>query len=463
MAELRVGAASVCVTPPVGVDLAGYSGRRGGSIGVHDDLYGKALVLDDGHTTLALLTVDLRQMNDVAVQDIRAKVAEQTDIPADHVLVSASHTHSGPMGWIAPNPYGYFTARDWKADEDWTRTLQAKLAGAVVAARHVRRPARLAVGVGELQGLAYNRRRYHEGGAPTDPSVPVVLLVDEHDHPIAVLYSYACHPVTLRENNLLISADYPGVASRLIERTFPGAVALFANGCCGDQDPLHTFWGSFERTEQAGHMVAGEVIQVAARLLAHQRFESDSTLAQAARRIPMPVMALPDRAGAEELVRTQERFLAEVRQRQSRQEGTLFPKNEPFHSMISERYPTEGLAGFYLNWAKHIQSLVALETPPPTSYADIQVMRIGPLMITSLPGEIFVELGFRIKTALDGTPVLVSSYTNGNVGYVPTRSAYAEGGYEVVTAQRARVLPIAPEAGEQMVETAVELARSILV
>jgi neutral ceramidase len=210
-------------------------------------------------------------------------------------------------------------------------------------------------------------------------------------------------------------------------------------------------------------MVAGEVIQVAARLLAHQRFESDSTLAQAARRIPMPVMALPDRAGAEELVRTQERFLAEVRQRQSRQEGTLFPKNEPFHSMISERYPTEGLAGFYLNWAKHIQSLVALETPPPTSYADIQVMRIGPLMITSLPGEIFVELGFRIKTALDGTPVLVSSYTNGNVGYVPTRSAYAEGGYEVVTAQRARVLPIAPEAGEQMVETAVELARSILV
>ena len=90
-------------------------------------------------------------------------------------------------------------------------------------------------------------------------------------------------------------------------------------------------------------------------------------------------------------------------------------------------------------------------------------MRIGPLVITSLPGEIFVELGFRIKTALDGTPILVSSYTNGNVGYVPTRPAYAEGGYEVVTAQRARVLPIAPEAGEQMVETAIDLARSLLV
>jgi hypothetical protein len=463
MAELRAGATAVCVTPPVGVDLAGYSGRVSGSVGVHDDLYGKALVVDDGHTTLALLTVDLIQLDDAAVRQIRAKVAEQTDIPAEHVMVSTSHTHSGPMPWIADNPYGRFRAREWKPDPDWTRTLQSQLAGAVSAAWHERRAAKLAVGAGELEGLAYNRRRYHQGGTPTDPSVPVVLLTDEHDHPIAVLYSYACHPVTLRENNLLISADYPGVASRLIERTFPGAVALFANGCCGDQDPLHTFWGSFERTEQAGQMVAGEVIQVAARLLAHGRFESAPTLAQAARRIPVPVMPLPDRAGAEELVRTQEQFLAGIRERKTQLEETLFPRNEPFHSMISELYPTEGLAEFYLNWAKHIQSLVERETPPPISQAEIQAMRIGPLIMASLPGEIFVELGFRIKAALEGTPVLVSSYSNGNVGYVPTRSAYEEGGYEVVVAQRARALPVAPEAGERMVETAVELARSILV
>jgi hypothetical protein len=253
------------------------------------------------------------------------------------------------------------------------------------------------------------------------------------------------------------------VASRLIEQTFPGAVALFANGCCGDQDPLHTFWGSYERTEHAGQMVAGEVIQVAARLLAHAQFESEPTLALAARRIPVPVMPLPDRAGAEALIQTQEQFLAGIREQRTQQEGTLFPSNEPFHSMISERHPTEGLAEFYLDWAKHIQSLVERETPPPTSFAEIQALRIGPLLIASLPGEIFVELGFRIKTALAGTPVLISSYANGNVGYVPTRAAYDEGGYEVVVAQRARALPIAPEAGEQMVETAIDLARSLLV
>jgi neutral ceramidase len=461
MAELRVGATAVRVTPPVGVDLAGYSGRKSGSVGVHDDLQGKALVLDDGQTKLALLTVDLLQLDAAAVQEIRSKVAAQTDIPADHVLVTTSHTHSGPMPWLADNPYGRFRAREWKADEDWTRTLQAQLAGAVLAAWHTLRPARLAVGAGELHGLAYNRRRYREGGTPADPSIPVLLAVDEQDAPIAVLYSYTCHPVTLRENNLLISADYPGVASRLIEQTFPGVVALFANGCCGDQDPLHTFWGSFERTEQAGRMVGGEVVQIAARLLAHATFESDPSLAVAAQRFPVPVMALPDRAGAEALVQTQERFLAEVKARQTQSEATLFPRNEPFHSMISERYPTEGLAEFYLNWASHIQSLVERGTPPPVTYAEVQVMRIGPLVVVGLPGEIFVELGAQIKAALGESPVLVCGYTNGNVGYVPTRAAYDEGGYEVVPAQRARALPIAPEAGERMVETAIKVGRSL--
>ncbi|MGH2345181.1 MAG: neutral/alkaline non-lysosomal ceramidase N-terminal domain-containing protein, partial [Chloroflexota bacterium] len=385
------------------------------------------------------------------MRKVRTRVAEQTDIPADHVLVSTSHTHSGPMTWVAEDPYDRFRPNEWKADEDWTRTLQAQLAGAVLAAWHTLRPARLAVGAGELHGLAYNRRRYLEGGKPVDPTIPVLLAVDEHDAPIAVLYSYTCHPVTLRENNLLISADYPGVASRLIEQTFPGVTALFANGCCGDQDPLHSFWGSFERTEQAGRMVGGEVIQVIARLTAQARFESDPSLAMAARRIPLPVMSLPDRAGAAELIQTQECFLAEVRERQTEAEGTLFPRNEPFHSMISERSPTEGMAQFYLSWARHIQSLVERDTPPPVSYAEIQAMRIGPLTIVGLPGEIFMELGARIKEALSPAPVLVCGYTNGNVGYVPTRAAYAEGGYEVVSAQRLRALPRAPEAGERMV------------
>jgi hypothetical protein len=457
MAELQAGAAAVCITPPVGVALAGYSGRAGNSTGIHDDLYGKALVLDDGQSPLAIVTLDLIGLDDQAVQQIRARVAEQTGIPAAHVMVAASHTHSGPMPAVAENPYQRPRLSSWTPDEDWTRTLLKSLSGAVAAAWHRRQPAKMGIGGGELHGLAYNRRRFDSGGMPTDPSVGVLLVTDADDRPLAVLYSYACHPVTLRESNLLISADYPGVASRLIEQTFPGAVALFANGCCGDQDPRHAFWGSYEGTSQAGLMVGSEVIQVVARLAVNKETSSDYALSSASRRLTVPLMPQPDRAAAAALVREQEKFLEELRRKEAQPDHLRFPRGKPWHSMIPEQYPTVGLAEMYVQWARALQDLAEADTVLEPPSAEIQVLQVGPAVLAGLPGEIFVQLGFTLKEAWRERPAFVLGYTNGLVGYVPTREAYAEGGYEVTVAQRVRLLPVAPEAGEQMVATALTL------
>src|SRR5689334_21184492 len=191
MGELKAGAARVCITPPVGVDLAGYSGRAGGSTGVHDELYGKALVLDDGSTRLAVVTLDLIGLDADAVGQVRSLVAEQTGIPAANVLIAASHTHSGPMPAVAENPYLRLGAYGWAPDADWTRTLLKSLAGAVTAAWHARRPAKLGVGRGELSDLAYNRRHFVDGGTPIDPDVAVLLVTEEGGRPLAVLYNYA--------------------------------------------------------------------------------------------------------------------------------------------------------------------------------------------------------------------------------------------------------------------------------
>ena len=457
MTAFQAGAAAVCITPQVGIALAGYSGRQGGSVGIHDDLYGKALVFDDGHTASAIITLDLIGLDDASIAQVRALVAAQTPIPAAHVLVAASHTHSGPMPAVAENPYQRFASYSWTPDADWTQTLLKLLAGAVVAAWHNRRPAKLALGEGELEGLAYNRRRYGEGGMPVDPAVAVMLLIDMQDQPFAVLYNYACHPVTLRENNVLISADYPGVASRLIQETFPGVVALFLNGCCGDLDPLHRFWGSYEGSRQAGLMLGGEVVQTVARLCAEHDFVLDPGLYALARRIVVPTMPIPSRVAAAELVQEMEVFLAELRKRESSSGGLLFPKGEPWHSMIPERHPTVGLAEFYLHWAQQLQSLADAETVPAPLTAEVQVLGIGLAALFGLPGEIFVDLGLQIKARLAGHRVFVASYANGNVGYVPTRSAFDEGGYEVKVAQRARLIPLSPGAGELMVEGALAL------
>ena len=86
------------------------------------------------------------------------------------------------------------------------------------------------------------------------------------------------------------------------------------------------------------------------------------------------------------------------------------------------------------------------------------MLQIGPAVVVGLPGEIFAELGLHLKAALPDRPVLVAGYANGNVGYVPTRAAYDEGGYEVTVAQRARLLPLSPDAGEQMVAAALDAA-----
>ncbi len=456
MGELQAGAARVCITPPVGVDLAGYSGRAGGSTGIHDELYGKALVLDDGATRLAVVTLDLIGLDADAVGRVRALVAEQTGIPAANVLIAASHTHSGPMPAVAENPYLRLGAYGWAPDADWTRMLIKSLAGAVAAAWHARRPAKLGVGRGELSGLAYNRRHFVDGGTPIDPDVAVLLVTEAAGRPLAVLYNYACHPVTQREDNLLISADYPAVASRLVETNFPGTVALFANGCCGDQDPRHAFWGRYEGTEAAGLLLGSEVVQVVARLLADGDLADDVSLAATARQITVPLMAQPDRAGAAALVAEQEAFLAALREKETHGESELVPR--AFHSMLLESHPTVGLGEFYVAWARELQRLAeAGESLPPTA-AEVQVLQLGPAVLVGLPGEIFVELGLRIKERLRGRAVFIAGYANGNVGYVPTRAAYAEGGYEVTLAQRARLLPLSPEAGELMVATALEAA-----
>jgi hypothetical protein len=116
-----------------------------------------------------------------------------------------------------------------------------------------------------------------------------------------------------------------------------------------------------------------------------------------------------------------------------------------------------GLAEMYVQWALALQDLAEAGTVLEPPSADIQVLQIGPAVLAGLPGEIFVQLGLTLKEAWRERPAFVLGYANGLVGYVPTREAYAEGGYEVTVAQRVRLLPLAPEAGEQMVATALAL------
>ena len=265
-AEFRAGAASADITPPTGGSMYGY-GARGAAVsqGVHDALYAKAVVLENGEGRLAIVTLDWGTVLQENSENISALVKKKTGI--ENVLVIASHTHS------APAPDASFPTKR----KPYLRAAEAIIAGAIIDAEQALRPARVLVGHGRVEE-GFNRRKIVDGKAemfwtnrervpttPVDYELGVIRVEDASGETIATLVNFQCHPVVLGPENLDISADYPGVMKGLVEEAL-GGECLFLQGAAGDINP---FWdktppseGAFEQVALMGRAVADEVIRV---------------------------------------------------------------------------------------------------------------------------------------------------------------------------------------------------------
>ena len=279
-AELRAGTAKADVTPPLGGHMYGY-GDRGDNVssGVHDRLYAKALVLAAGSGAgareIAIVTLDLGAFEKDRVRRVKEAVRGATGI--EHLFLVASHTHSAPVLELefptAQSPYHLDAER--------------RIAAAVAEARAAMRPARLAVGWGQVEE-GHNRREVLPDGTvhmrwanrerkptePVDHALGVIAIDGADGKPIATLVNFACHPVVLGPENLEISADYPGAMMAKVESAI-GGQAMFVQGAAGDINP---FWdktapadGGFEQMKKMGETVAAEVLRVRAGLRAAGR------------------------------------------------------------------------------------------------------------------------------------------------------------------------------------------------
>lgn len=244
--EFWAGVAAVEITPAKAAPLGGYGGRRGAPMtGVHDALFAKALWMETPTSKVCLLTSDL----------IGSLVALRDRIRPDdaQVVMTASHTHSGPGGLVK----GFWELAMGKFDQDLVDELAGKLNKAVQQARANRRPARLAFARGEAPGLSRNRR-VKDG--PVDPELNVLLVTDHLTRPMAILTNFTAHATILSEKNMLASGDWPGAFQRQVERDFPGALALYTNGAEGNIAPSAPGGeGEFERCEAMGKAVAAQV------------------------------------------------------------------------------------------------------------------------------------------------------------------------------------------------------------
>ena len=263
-AQLRAAAAAVEITPPAGSLLYGYGARgTNRSEGIHDPLYARALVLEAGGETAALVTLDLGSIRKENTLPVRRAVLDAAGF--DHVLLNASHTHSAPL----------FEADFPNAESPWVRELERKIVSVVLEAHAVLRPARIAVGWGRASE-GHNRRRVLPDGsvemfwrnrerlptAPLDESVGVLAIDGTDGEPIATVVNFAVHPVILGPGNMLVSADYPGAMAALVAGR-GGGVPMFLQGAAGDINP---FWdktppaeGGFEQVRMAGERLGHEV------------------------------------------------------------------------------------------------------------------------------------------------------------------------------------------------------------
>src|SRR5580700_9012069 len=224
MSPLYAGAARVKLDPPAGLAMLGYGNRVGLNSGVHDDLAAQALVLSDGANKVVIAGVDVLALGIRIADDIRQRVAASTGIPADSILVCATHTHSAPAFNIFATPRVNAKPAEGR-DLEWERALPEKIASAIIQASEKLEPATLRAAASQFT-LGINRRlmRPHRQiqlaanrSGPADAEVQALGAYCANGTPIAFLMNYPCHGVVLCEDNLLYSRDWPGFAMDEIE------------------------------------------------------------------------------------------------------------------------------------------------------------------------------------------------------------------------------------------------------
>jgi hypothetical protein len=398
--SMNLGIGKSTITPPVGVSLAGFGHRDHSAEGVLDDLEIRAFwfELDAGSSDAApnaacIITADLIGFDASLTADLRAAIGQEHGLPPERILLSASHTHSGPQ--VCGNMLGVGTL-----DPAVIAAIRQRILAAVRSARAATGPVTLHAGRGLCEGYAVNRRLIHDGqvlfapnpiGRRDDEVLTIICRDAQSDAIRAVLFRYSCHPTTMGDYR--ITADYPGAARRHVEQALgSGAVAAFLPGCFADIRPNCTWIGGKQfRTGQPQDVAAFGAALGEAVVRVVQGPTQPLTPALLARgtTVDLPLASHP----------TQDEL------RRLSQEGT--PVQQTWAAQLLSAPP-------------------ALTRPLSLQRLDLAVE----LTLIAMGGEIVCDYGYFVKDLDRGRWMVPLGYSNGIVAYVPSAHIVAEGGYE---------------------------------
>ncbi|MFC0674598.1 hypothetical protein [Brachybacterium hainanense] len=424
---IAVGAAVEVVDVPIGTPMAGFAARTGPSEGVLDPTTARALALGGA----LLIAVDVCALHERSCEEVRRRLGSA----ATSCTVVATHTHAGPAcagGRVGPAHEGLEQAVVDAAVRAGRRALASTVPCTLELAR--------ATGL----GVVHDRRR----GIPADPPLSLLTARDRSGTVIARLAHLACHPVVMDASNRLISGDFPAFLRSALEEA-DGGTAVFVPGCAGDLNTGHRAEDSYRadggaaRSPQEARRI-GELL--------------------AARALTAPAEELTAASG-QEVVGARSRDvgleLAVPSPAQIREDRSRWVARRP-----GAPAPEAHLLDIWIAWAD-----AALGDPAPgrTWQGRVTALRIGPLLLVTLPGEPFLRSAERIEEGIraatgPGARIIVLGCADGVPGYLPPAEAYPEGGYEVADAHRYYAMPgpFAAGSAERLERTAVAIGVELL-
>jgi len=452
-AQIRAGFADREVPPDPGMEVPGNYGKVIANE-IHDPPKIRAAVFNDGKKRIALVGLDCLAIRRDTTQAARKLIAERTGIPAECILLTASHSHtSGPTYPFLPadfdgaSPYIQELAfqKSPNANPAYLERFIPGIVDAVVAANENLQECQLSFGVGHEDKVSFNRRQRMKNGlsfshagrgnpdivgyaGPIDPDVGVIGAWTKDGKPLGVIVNFSCHATTG-------PAAYSANWIYFLEKTIRGGLGanipvVFLQGDCGDITQVDNLDPYAAKTgDYYGQLVGGCVGAEALKVL----FRSERSAG------PFPVDArskvwrIPRRVPDADRV---QRCL-EITHKNPKEVGT-----------------TEW------TFAKEIVLLDFLLTKEKDVEIEVNAFQVGPVVLFSVPAEYFVEYGLEFKRRSPFPISFPVELTNGCAGYVPTEEAFSEhgGGYETRMTSHSN---LEITAGRQMLETGVELAKQL--
>jgi hypothetical protein len=419
--EWKAGTAATVITPAKSIWMAGYAARTQASQGALQDIYAKALALEDRSGKRAVLvTTDLLGLTAQITDRVSERIAKEYGLSRDRLLFNSSHTHCGPViGRMLAVAYN-LDAKQWADIDEYTRTLEDRMVQTISAALRALQPAQVSFGHSEA-GFAKNRRVQYSPNGPVDHDVPILRIDDDSGRIRAAVFGYACHNTTLPATECRIHGDYAGVAQAEFEKKHSGALALFVSGCGADANPAPR--GTLENVQAHGEELAGAV----GRKLEEKLKPVKGPLRSAFEKIPLAFSPPPSREALQQ---------------------RLSDKNE-----------------YIARHARAMLDTLDREGRLPSEYPyPIQVWQFGKdLTWIALGGEVVVDYDLRLKKLLGPDKVWVSGYSNDVFAYIPSLRVLKEGGYEGGGAMIYYVQPgpWAPSVEETIISASERLVRSV--